>query len=120
MSNSIQDFLQVSAKLYKHLSNVPTGDERSKYIEIIESFLDERGKIVDKLKKEGFRFEAQNQAHLTLFELDKGINERLEIVFSAVKDDIKDLYNAKRNEIHYIDPYDKLRNLDGRYFDGKK
>ena len=116
----MQEFLQVSAKLYKHLTSIPTGDERSVYIVEIEKYLKERGCLVEKLKQEGFKYDSENQSHVILYELDLGINERLNKVYTVVKDDIKDLYNAKRHEMQYIDPYEKLRNLDGRYFDGKK
>ena len=120
MSKTANDFLQVSAKLYKHLTELPSGDERTEYINIINQLLDQRGVMVGKLKDENFQYNSEDATHKMLFELDKGIRERLDLVLSEVKNDIKDLYNAKKNELHYIDPYEKLRNLDGRYFDGKK
>lgn len=115
-----KEFLEVSAKLYDHLTVIPDGEERILYIESINNLLDQRGDIIEELKSNKFQYNAENASHKMLFELDKGIHKRLLLVQEAIKLDMKDLQNAKKNELHYIDPYESLRNLDGRYFDGKK
>lgn len=114
------EYLQKSAQLFKHLTIIPEGENRTEYVEKINQLLDERGELVINLKKTGFKFNPEDKTHNTLFELDKGIQERLALVMDAVKNDIKDLQNTKKNERHYIDPYENLRILEGRYYDGKK
>ena len=116
----INNYLQKSAQLYKHLSNIPEDEERTEYIETINRLLDERGELVINLQQSNFQYDDSNKTHRTLYELDKGIRERLIVVMDAVKTDIKDLQNTKKHERQYIDPYDKLRTLEGRYYDGKK
>lgn len=116
----LKDYLQKSAQLYKHLTDIPDGEDRTDYIEKINIFLDERAELVLQLQKANFQYEDLNKTHKTLFELDKGIQERLTLVMDAVKNDIKELQNTKKNERHYIDPYEDLRTLEGRYYDGKK
>lgn len=112
--------LQVSAKLYKHLTTIPSGEERTSFIEEINKLLDERGKLVEQLKVESFQYDESNKTHTTLFELDKGIRERLNLVFEDVKSDLKNLNNSKKHEIQYINPYSSVRVMDGRYYDKKK
>lgn len=112
--------LQTSAQLFKHLSDIPEGENRSSYIEEINRLLDERGNLINQLKELNFQYDEKNKIHFTLFELDKGIRERLNIVMEAVKADIKDFQNTKKHERQYIDPYESLRILEGRYYDGKK
>ena len=73
-----------------------------------------------KLKSSGFCYDKNNGIHKTLNELDQGIQERLQLVGDAVKTDILNLQNSKKHEIQYVNPYGSLRNLDGRYYDGKK
>lgn len=118
--SEVQQLLQLSAKLYQHLTTIPAGDEREKFIEEIDSMLDERGACVEKLQQAGFVFNRDDRTHQMLAELDKGIRERLEKVMAAVKDDMKDLQNAKRNEQQYMNPYANVSTMDGRYYDNKQ
>lgn len=120
METVLKSYLQVSATLFKQLKNIPKSEERDEYINKINSLLETRGTYVEQLKALGFKYDSENTTHVTLYELDKGIKEHLNQVLEVIKDDFKNLYNAKRNEIHYIDPYDNLRNLESRYFDSKK
>ncbi|MFP3919903.1 flagellar protein FliT [Lysinibacillus telephonicus] len=112
--------LQVSAKLFKHLTTIPNGNERTTFIEEINNLLDERGQLVEQLKLEGFHYDESIKTHVTLFELDKGIQERLNLVLNEVKTDIKNLNNSKKHEMQYINPYSSVRVMDGRYYDKKK
>ena len=117
----LNEFLQKSAQLYKFLVDYKDDPAtRSQSIEKINELLNERGKLVEELKKEQFRYDETNKMHTTLFELDKGIRVKLDEIMNNVKMDMKDLQNVKRNEIQYIDPYSEVRNLNSRYFDGKK
>lgn len=118
--DQIQDLLQVSAKLYAQLADIPKGEERDYYVEEINSKLDERGQIIESLREVGFEYDASNKAHITLFELDKGIRERLQSVMNTVKHDLKELQNAKKNEQQYMNPYSHVQVMDGMYYDRKK
>ena len=120
METVLKAYLQVSATIFKKLTDVPKSEERDEYVKSINSLLDTRGTYVEQLKEQGFKYDKENPVHVTLYELDKGIQERLNQVLEVIKEDFKNLYNAKRNEMHYIDPYDNLRNLESRYFDSKK
>lgn len=114
------EYLQKSAQLFKFLTTIPDGEERTAYIEKINQLLDDRGEMVVSLQKTGFKFNPEDKTHNTIYELDKGIQERLALVMDTVRNDIKDLQNTKKNERHYIDPYEDLRIIEGRYYDGKK
>lgn len=112
--------LQVSAKLYQLLSDIPKGEERDKYIEDIHRLLDERGEIIFSLKQQGFQIQPECKNHLLLIQLDQGIRERLQLVMDAVKKDLKDLQNMKKNEKQYMNPYASVQVMDGMYYDKKR
>ncbi|WP_107840326.1 flagellar protein FliT [Metasolibacillus meyeri] len=116
----LQHLLQVSAKLYQHLTEIPTGEKRDAYIEEIEALLNQRGTYMQDLLASGFKFDTTNRSHQMLAELDKGIRERLNKVMEAVKEDMKELNNAKKNEKQYINPYASVSTMDGRYYDNKQ
>lgn len=120
MNNQIQDLLQISAKLYELLASPPKGEDRDDYIEEIDQHLDERGSIVDELRTLGFQMDPSNKTHLLLASLDKGIRERLDQVMLQVKEDMKSIQNAKKNEKQYMNPYSSVRSMDGKYYDSKK
>ena len=120
MEELIQDFLRVSASLYDHLTDIPQGEDRDGYIETIQVLLDNRGEIIEDLKLQGFEFNSSYQVHKILYDLDKGINERLNKVILSVKKDMKDLNNQKKNEMQYLNPYSHLQVMDGMYYDKKK
>jgi len=118
MDNS-QQLLQVSAKLYQHLTHLPQENERDAYIEKVNGFLDERGQVMEQLKSGGFIFDSENKSHVMLAELDKGIRERLNNVMDLIKSDLRELQVAKKNEKQYLDPYSSVAVMDGRYYDKK-
>lgn len=115
-----QKLLQLSAKLYQFLEDVPKGEQRDKFLQEVDRLLDERGKVIVLLNQEGVRFDSQNKIHNMLIELDKGIRERLDFVMEEVKKDLKILQSAKKNEKQYSNPYSSVRVMDGMYYDKKK
>jgi len=115
----IEQLLQTSANLFKHLGNIPKGEERDDYIIVINNMLDKRGTIMENLMKEGFRFDNQNHIHRTLLELDNGIKERLAVVMNTVKQDMANLQKTKKSEQQYYNPYSNVRVMDGMYYDKK-
>lgn len=117
--NTVQAILQVSAKLYQHLTELPSDDERDVFIEKVHQYLDDRGVLIDQLQHEGFQIDLSNKAHATLAELDKGIKGRLDKVMKSIQADMKDLQNAKKNEQQYMNPYSSVQVMDGRYYDKK-
>ena len=116
----IQQVLQVSAQLFALLGNTPKVEERDQFIEMIHQKLEERQVAIDELVAVGFVFDENNKMHVTLQELDKGIQERLQNVLKLIKDDLKSVQNAKKNEQQYLNPYSNVQVMDGRYYDKKK
>lgn len=117
---NIQQLLQVSAKLFQHLSKLPEEEQRDSYIEIANSLLDERGIVMDRLQQRGFKIDKQQKAHVMLIELDKGIREHLNNLMKVIQNDLKDLQNSKKSEQQYMNPYANVQVMDGRYYDKKK
>lgn len=120
MMDALQQLLQISAKLYQFLEFVPKGEKRDDFIKSIHLQLDERGKLMDLLREDGFQVNKNNKAHVTLMKLDKGIRHRLEMVMQEVKDDLKTVQKTKKNEKQYMNPYSSVRVMDGMYYDKKK
>lgn len=115
-----QQLLQVSAKLFQLLETVPKSEQRDEFLVEVDRLLEQRGKVLEALRDENVQFSKENKVHNMLIDLDKGIQERLELVMQAVKTDMKHLQTAKQKEQQYINPYSSVRVMDGKYYDKKK
>lgn len=117
--DNTQQLLQVSAKLYQHLTAMPDDDKRDAFLEQMNTLLDERGELIKHLQQLGFTVDITNKSHMMLVELDKGIRERLDKAMSVIKADLRTVQNSKKNEQQYMNPYSSVAVMDGRYYDKK-
>lgn len=120
MNDEFQEVLQISAKLYALLGEKPSSDGRDTFIEEIDSLLDKRSEKITALKNVGFEFNKIEKSHNLLYDLDKGIIERLQLVMQSVKGDLKAVQSSKKNEQQYSNPYGHVQVMDGMYYDKKK
>ena len=116
----LQNILQSSAQLFAFLGDIPKSENRDMYIEQINEKLENRQVAIDELLQNGFVYNPTEKIHITLKELDVGIQERLQRVLEMIKVDLKDLQNAKKNEQQYTNPYGHVQTMDGMYYDKKK
>ena len=114
------NYLQFSTDLYAKLEKFPLEDERETFIEDVFRDLDQLEVLASELKNSGFVYDSTNREHNVLFELDRGIRERLKTLLNVIKMDLKDLQNAKKNEVQYANPYGHVQSMDGMYYDKKK
>ncbi|MER1959436.1 MAG: flagellar protein FliT [Solibacillus sp.] len=120
MEQQLQSLLQISAKLYEKLVSDPEEAVRDEFIAEIQVLLDQRGELMEAAMKTGFSYNQDDKIHRMLLELDKGIRSRLERVMITIKEDMKNLQNAKKNEQQYTNPYGHVQVMDGMYYDKKK
>lgn len=120
MKTDIQKLLQVSASLYAQLGELPNSESRDAYIEGINLKLEARESAIEQLLNQGFTYDSTEKTHTMLFELDRGIKERLQNVLADIKTDLKELQNAKKTEQQYANPYAHVQSMDGMYYDKKK
>lgn len=116
--NELQEVLQISAKLYSLLGE--SNENRDELIEEVNEKLTIRGQKITLLKQAGFQFDNNNKTHMMLYELDKGIQERLQLAMNHIKGDLKQVQIAKKNEKQYTNPYGHVQIMDGMYYDKKK
>lgn len=116
----LQELLQISAQLYKHLEKLPPDKDRDEYIKQIHQYLDERGSIIEKIQ--GFEVNPifGHPLEKQLREFDEGICNRLKKEKDQIAQDMINLQKSKISERRYIDPYSSVRFMDGTYFDRKK
>lgn len=120
MEQHVQALLQISAKLYEKSGANPEESKRDEFIVELDELLDKRGILTTQIVEKGFKYNTELKSHRMLFELDKGIRERLNRVLLSVKQDMKDLQASKKSEQQYMNPYSHIQTIDGMYYDKKK
>lgn len=115
-----KNYLQLSADLFEKLEKFPEEDNREEFIDDVTKEIDKLEVLAKELKDSGFEYDPSKREHEILFELDKGVRERLNKLFNVIKADLKDLQNAKKNEVQYANPYGHVQSMDGMYYDKKK
>ena len=115
-----KNYLQLSTDVFSQLEKFPEEEERELFIEEVTKKLDQLEIVAEELKQSGFEYDSSKREHEVLYELDKGIRDRLNKLFNIIKSDMKDLQNAKRNEAQYANPYGHVQSMDGMYYDKKK
>lgn len=118
--DTIQQLLNVSQKLYAHLSNSIDAKERDEFIQKTNELLDARGVIIEQLKGQNPNPIYGHPLEQQLITLDKGIRKGLVQVKKDIADDMKQLQIAKKSEQRYVNPYAAVRVMDGTYYDKKK
>lgn len=116
----IQQVLQTSAQLFSLLGETAKIEERDAFIETIHQKLELRRQAINELVNVGFVFDPTNKLHVTLKELDKGIQERLQNILQLIKEDLRVVQNTKKSENQYSNPYSNVQTMDGMYYDKKK
>lgn len=120
MEQLLQQILKQSTELYSFLESPTKGENRTQYIERINTLLDERGILIEQLTERNFVFDATNATHRMIAELNKAIDQRLSKVLLDIKVDLKNLQVSKKNEQQYVTPYSNVQVMDGMYYDKKK
>lgn len=120
MENTLNELLRISEKIFEQLGSIPEQDKRINFIEEINGQLDKRGETIKLLVEQGFQINPNVELHQKLTELDVAIKNRLDVLMRSIKDDMRDLQNAKKNEQQYMNPYSNVRVMDGMYYDKKK
>ena len=115
-----QKYLQASSNLYAKLEHSPKEDARETFIEEVTRDIDKLEVLSKELIESGFVYDASKREHEILYALDGGIRKRLNILLNNIKAYMRDLQNAKKNEVQYANPYGHVQSMDGMYYDKKK
>ncbi|MBP0726724.1 hypothetical protein J5Y03_16320 [Bacillus sp. RG28] len=107
----------VTKQLAEHFKILPQQDERDKYIETIQSLLDEREELITHLQVPVT--EEEKLIGKEIMELNHGIEPALHKLRELIKIDINGLMGKKKVHTQYINPYKSLNNVSA-FFDKKE
>ncbi|AKG03900.1 hypothetical protein AAV35_003270 [Salimicrobium jeotgali] len=90
---------------------------RSEQVGEIEALIDKRGNMMQTLPEPG---ETEKHIVRDVLERDKTINQRLEMIFTGVKEDMRNNKKQKSTKNQYTNPYQNVAGSDGMFLDSKK
>ncbi|WP_280769530.1 flagellar protein [Salipaludibacillus daqingensis] len=114
----LSDLHQITKELSDHLSEpLPKDEGREEYIEMIDSHLAKRQKLLNELQRPVG--EQETKLANELIEMNENVNRRMQVVQGEIRTDINQLKKRKTTGKKYENPYSG-RTADGVFFDSKK
>lgn len=108
----------VSMKLYDLLAKPMDAHDREQVIEEAEGLLAERELILEEVKAP--YTEAEIEIGRKLIPIDKQMQQRLNLLFTSLKVEMRSVKKQKSTNQKYINPYKNSSNFDGTFLDQKK
>ncbi|WP_339060483.1 hypothetical protein [Tepidibacillus marianensis] len=117
--NLVEQIYQVTMQLYQHLQNEPGREEREEYIAKIQSFLNQREKLIDELKEKTEYTEEEKEVGKTIVGYNQSIDLMLERFYRLIEKDVRQTNERKKIHQRYNDPSQGF-SVDGMFFDKRK
>lgn len=114
----LDELYKVTVELSVLLDEEITNDNREQIISKVEILIDKR----ENLMKEVIPpfSESEKKLGKTVINLNTKIEQKLEKVFSELKNEMRQIQKQKKSNRSYINPYGPIKTIDGMYVDSKK
>ncbi|WP_277678759.1 hypothetical protein [Gracilibacillus dipsosauri] len=115
---AIQKYYQLTKEMLS-LLNVPSGSQKRKeLIDHITEMIDNRQQWMEQIKAP-YTQEEEELGKQTVI-LDRQLNDKLQQLFQSIKKDMRNNKKQQRSNTKYLNPYQSISTLDGRFMDSKK
>lgn len=94
-----------------------TNDERMKVIGEVNGLLEDREEVLKTILPP--YTDNEKVIGRKIVDLDQEIQEKMEVLYLTVRDDLKYLKQKKDSNLSYMNPYGKMETIDGMYMDNK-
>lgn len=111
-------FLQHTVELSQQVNQKVTDDNRTEVIQKVQQLLTVRSKLLPQLPHPENEEEKAKVAKVK--NLDVDINQKLEILFNGLKEEMRNMKRQKSSNQKYTNPYQSVASYDGMFMDRKK
>ncbi|MCA0971579.1 flagellar protein FliT [Halobacillus litoralis] len=112
------NFHQVTLELNEVLHRKVTNDNREEILKEVQSLLDRRSHLIKSLPDPVS--ESDKALVKSVLKIEPSMNQRIELLFTQLKKELKLLKKQKISKQQYTNPYQSVANHDGVYMDHKK
>lgn len=117
MTNRLQEIYTITTNMLQALNSLDKHN-REQIINKVSEQIVAREVLINGIKPP--YTEEEEMIGRKVNDLNVTIQERMEALYTQVKDDIIQLKQNKTSNITYINPYNKLKTTDGIYLDSKQ
>jgi len=114
----LEELYKLTIDLEATLNQEITNNNREEIIAEINELVDKREKVISDIQPPFT--DAENEIGQKVIKLNKTIEQKLEAVFSQLKEEMKQMQKRKKSNRSYINPYGKMKTIDGMYLDSKQ
>jgi len=117
--NLVEQIYQVTMQLFQHLQQEPKEEDRDVYIATIQSFLDQREKLIDELKEKTSYTDEEKDLGRKIVDYNHSIDLMLERFYRLIEADVRHISERKKIHQRYNVP-NQGYSIDGMFFDKRK
>lgn len=114
----LDELYKLTIDLEATLNQEITNNNRESIITKINDLVDKRGIAMQEIQPPFT--ETENETGQKVIKLNETIEQKLEAVFSQLKEEMKQMQKRKKSNRSYINPYGKMKTIDGVYLDSKQ
>ncbi|MBU5467789.1 flagellar protein FliT [Virgibacillus sp. MSJ-26] len=116
--NRLEELYEATQQLETLLSKDVNVNNREQVIEKINTLVEKRGKYMEDLVPP--YSESEKAMGEKLLVLNHHIQEKLNVLFEDLKDEMKQVKKQKKSNQSYSNPYKKMEAIDGMFMDLKE
>lgn len=116
--NRIQPIYELTEQMKTNLDQMMTAKNREAIMNKVNSLLEQRGQHMESIKPPYTKEE--KQLGKELLHLNEQVQKQIEEAFSELKIEMKQVKRQKSSNKKYLNPYQNVQVMDGRYLDKKK
>lgn len=115
--NQLQALWDVTNQLEKVLNADINGKNRDKIMEQVNDLLVKRGELLNQITPPFT--EEEKQLGRKVVSLNETIQEKMNMLFDALKVEMKQMKKQKKSNRSYINPHENVKTADGMFMDSK-
>ncbi|TMN21350.1 flagellar protein FliT [Lentibacillus cibarius] len=116
--NRLQNLWDTTNLLHDVLTEAMETKNREKNIERINELVEYRGELLQQVVPPFTDDEKRLGKQLIL--LNEQVQEKMDTLFTTLKQEMKQMKKQKKSNRTYIDPYEHVKTIDGMFLDSKK
>ncbi|RLL46652.1 flagellar protein FliT [Oceanobacillus piezotolerans] len=116
--NRIKPIFELTKQMKAILDQTMTAKNREEMINKVNNLLEQRGMEMESINPP--YTEDEKQLGKELLHLNEGVQRQIEAAFLELKKEMKQVKRQKASNKKYLNPYQNVQIMDGRYLDKKK
>lgn len=116
--NRILPIHQITESMQQLLVQDITSHNREEVISALQEKIEKRGKLLELIAPP--YTEEEEELGSTVVQMNQRIEQQMQQLFTALKNEMKQVQQQKKSTTSYVNPYKNVQNTDGMFLDKKK